>query len=142
MIKDDRRTMEVKALMGNNPKNDFYGMSQAESQSLWTELYAKGAVNVLANGLSGFAGRFEAQFTASRMIVELPADKSARKAIFEIYNRTQVPRGYKEAKDVGQKYLRIYTDPKVAPKSSAALPPGSAAPAAGATGGDGEGSDE
>ena len=111
MIKEDRYTMDIDTFWVN-PKNGFAGMKREEADALYQDLRARGAVKVMGNQISGYAARDFAQYTALLMIVELPADPSARKALFEKYNQIQPPRGYKEARDIGQKYLRIWVLPK------------------------------
>jgi hypothetical protein len=113
MIAEDRRTSEARNFF-TNPENGFSAMTREQAQDLFNDLYAKGATRVLANDLSGFAGKNSAQFTAELMIIELPiGDKASRSALFQKYNQLQVPRGYKEAKDIGQKYLRLWTTSKI-----------------------------
>ena len=108
MIKKDRRTSEFKDFF-INPDNGFAGLKREQAEKLVEELRTKGAVKVLASQIGGYATLKEAQFTAQVMIVELPADPAARKAIFDKYNQLAPPLGYQEAKDIGQKYLRFWT---------------------------------
>jgi len=73
-------------------------MKRAEAQALADELYKKGAIRVHATDVSGFANNKAASFSASILVIELPNDASARKALFSEFNQMQAPRGYKEAR--------------------------------------------
>jgi hypothetical protein len=79
-------------------------LSTDQGLALYHELEARGAVRVVAVGVSKRPGRKPAQ-EAVALVVQLPDDPSKRRRLFELHARQVRSTGYKPRADKGQRYL-------------------------------------
>ncbi len=80
--------------------------SRREALGFVRRLYDYGAINVHAVEINGT----EEEQNTGKLIVELPADKDGRKAVFEIAGKVAREQGYDPEQDVGQQYCFLMLD--------------------------------
>jgi hypothetical protein len=107
----DRNKAEALAWLSGGAAGSFRNLGELEtneeSVALVREVYALGAVQVLAMEIDSYDG---ADGNSGKLVIELPEDEAARGRVFAWCARQGEKLGFEGDEDFGQRYLFVMLD--------------------------------